>query len=234
MANLITAIAHNNLLAQITSELVKDEFDLLKSNISYSYRVITFAFLAVTTIAGAVGFTKIQSLKELKEGVNDLVEKTVAKEIAEKVNQRIEDVERIVKQEAIVSSTNIKYCLPMLDPDVKSLQEYKLLDNRGFNISPVENHERKSSFSQCDVVIMDFVNSQFSDDEEVINILKKIVAIIPGRSTIVIYIKRRVNELDNIFNNQDVYYTPANNILTLMGRAIDAAQIANAKKIKKL
>ncbi|VEP18152.1 conserved hypothetical protein [Hyella patelloides LEGE 07179] len=228
MSNLINAIAHSNFLASITSELVKDEFDLLKSNISYSYRIINFAFISVTAIAGFVGLTKILSFKELKRDVNDLIERTVTKEIAEKVNQRIEDVERIVKQEAIVSSTNVKYCLPMLNPDIRSLQEYKLLDNRGFNISPVENHERKSSFSNCDVVVMDFVNGQFSDDEEVISILKKIVAIIPERLTIVIYIKRRVNELDNIFNNQDVYYTPANNVLTLMGRAIDAAQINKA------
>ena len=229
MPNLINAIAHLNLLGDITPELVKDEFDLLKFMITISYSIISFAFIAVTSIAIYVGLNKIQTLKELKEGVNDLVEQAVSKEIAERVNKRIEDVERIVKQETIVSSTNIKYCLPMLNPDLESLQEYQLLNNRGFNISPVENYERKSSFSNCDVVIVDFVNAEFPD-EEVISILNKIVGLIPERSTIVIYIKRRVNQLDSIFSNEDVYYTPANNILTLMGRAIDAAQINKALK----
>ena len=227
MANLINAITQSNILAQITGDLIRDEFDLLKLMITISFSIVSFAFLSVTAIAGFVGFTKIQSLRELKEGVNDLVEKAVANEIAERINQRIDDVERIVRQEEIVSSTNVKYCLPMLDPDIKSLQEYQLLNNRGFDISPVENYERKSSFSNCDVVVMDFVNAEFPD-EEVISILNKIVTLIPERSTIVIYIKRRVNELDNVFDNQDVYYTPANNVLTLMGRAIDAAQINKA------
>ena len=57
--------------------------------ITVSYSIISFAFLPVTAITDFVGFTKIQSLKGLKEEVNDLVEKTVAKEITERVNKRI-------------------------------------------------------------------------------------------------------------------------------------------------
>ena len=107
MPDLIIAITNLNLLGDITPELVKDEFDLLKFMITISYSIISFAFLAVTAIASFVGFTKIQTLNELKEGVNDLVEQAVAKEIAERVNKRIEDVERIVKQEVIAQSANI-------------------------------------------------------------------------------------------------------------------------------
>lgn len=223
MLDLFTAIVQSNILAESASDLIKEEFGLLKFLITFSYKI-------VTAIAGFLGFTTWKNLKESRERINELVEKAVAKEIAERVNQRITEVERIVQKEAIVSSTEVKYCLPMLDPDIESLQEYQLLTNRGFKISSVENYERKSSFSNCDVVVMDFVNGQFSDNDEVISILEKVVVIIPEKSTIVIYIKCRVDRLDNTFTNQDVYYTPANNILTLMGRVIDAAQINKAFK----
>ena len=59
--------------------------------ITVSYSIISFAFLPVTAITNFVSFTKIQSLKGLKEEVNYLVEKTVAKEITERVNKRIEN-----------------------------------------------------------------------------------------------------------------------------------------------
>ena len=221
MTDLINAIAHSNIFAESASDLIREEFGLLKFLITFSYTVIT-------AIAAFLGFNTWKSLKESKEQISELVEQAVTKEIAERISQRIEDVERIVKQEAIVSTTKVKYCLPMLNPDIESLQEYQLLKNRGFNTAPAANYERKSSFSNCDVVVMDFVNGEFPEDEEVIDILTNVADIISERSTIVIYIKRRVDKLDNIFSDRDIYYTPANNVLTLMGRVIDAAQINKA------
>lgn len=221
MTDLINAIAHSNIFAESASDLIREEFGLLKFLITFSYTVIT-------AIAAFLGFNTWKSLKESKEQISELVEQAVTKEIAERISQRIEDVERIVKQEAIVSTTKVRYCLPMLNPDIESLQEYQLLKNRGFNIAPAANYERKSSFGNCDVVVMDYVNGEFPDDEEVIDVLTKVADKISKRSTIVIYIKRRVNKLDSIFSDRDIYYTPANNVLTLMGRVIDAAQINKA------
>lgn len=220
-------IVQSSLIAESANHLMSQELNLLMRQFTLFYSGIGILATFITILI-SVSYWK--TIKDAKEQIDSLVKKAVAEEISNRVNQRIEDVEKIIQKEAIVSQTVAKYCLPMLNPDVQLLEEYQLLKNRGFQISPVENYERRASYAKCHVLIMDFVNANFPDDQEVVNILKEVANNIPDKSTIVIYIKRRVAELDSIFSNQDVYYTPANNILTLMGRVIDAAQIANTTK----
>jgi hypothetical protein len=48
------------------------------------------------------------------------------------------------------------------------------------------------------------------------------------QSVLVIYIGRRVTAFDNLLSKTNIYYTLANNTVTLMARVVDSAHIAYA------
>lgn len=232
MLNLVTLIANNNLIAQTTtSDLISDELGLLKF-------LVIFSYTAITSIAGFLGLTTWRNIQDAKQQVNSLVEEAVIKEIAEILDTKKEDVKAIIETESIIKQTNVKYCLPHSNKDIKSIEEFKLLNNRKYQITSEKNYAAKTPFLECDVFILDFVNGDFKDNDkdknEILRIIETAAKNMLDKSTLVYFVKLRLDngKLYSIFEaeNINIYHTAANNALTLMGRVMDAAQITKASK----
>lgn len=76
-------------------------------------------------------------------------------------------------------------------------------------------------------MVLDFVNQDFTDDEASA-IVEQVADNFSPKSVLVIYIGRRVPAFDNLLKDKNIYYTPANNAVSLMGRVVDSAHMAYA------
>lgn len=240
MTDLINAIAHNNLLVQITSDLVKDEFDLLKFLIIVSYSI----FFGVL---GLSGFGIWKAFSEINETIMQIVDKKVVDEMSKLLEVKKEDVKAILETESIIKKTNVTYFLPHSnkEQDIDLLEEFKLLKKRRYKIMPRKDYGNKTPFLDCDVSVLDFINGVLvnigndrnasnadkkKNNEDILDVVKTVANNMQEKTTLVIYVEGRVNGLDEIFDNHSKYYTPANNLVSLMGRVMDAAQITEAAK----
>ena len=87
---------------------------------------------------------------------------------------------------------------------------------------------------QCDVLVLDFLTKDFSEDERA-RIISNIISIFnqsPVKFTLVIYVpfgnKRLSDELQKLLDDNNIFSTPANLPITLMGRVVDAAHMSYA------
>ncbi len=231
MPNLINAIVQSNLIVETISDSLKYEFTILTT-------VITLSFATITAMAAYFGWNNkkatTEAIEDSKKKIANLLDEAINKQIKDSINPKIQDIEKIVKQEAVIREVKVKYCLPFANRKIENLEEFRLLENRGFYIKAEKSYSIQSKLEDCDVFVLDFVNGEYQDNEDdknkILDIINKAANSIPKKSAFIFYVKVHLShaKLNSIFQDIDVYYTPANNVLTLMGRVIDAAQINKA------
>jgi hypothetical protein len=168
-----------------------------------------------------------QEVNSILPRLKEEIKQEVNRGVSETVNRRIEEVQRTLDREKVVSSTKIDYLLPLENQPTRVPQECNLLERRGFGEVRFRHNLQQHNAQLYDVVVIDFVNSDFTD-EEVSNIVEEVTTNWSSQSALAIYIGRRVEALDDLLRDKQIYFTPANNAVTLMGRVVDAAQMAYA------
>lgn len=171
-----------------------------------------------------VSVTITQEVNRILPALKEDIKQEVNRGISETVNRRIEDIERAIDREGIIGSTSINYLLRGNSAEPK---EFNFLKGRGFQDVRFCQEIQQIS-ARYNVLVLDFVNQEFTTEQKEEMIAQ--INFLP-QSALVIYhpfqppIPLTIFE---ILNQKQVHYTPANNSVALIGRVVDAAQMAYA------
>lgn len=228
-----------------------NSFDAFLKSLNF-YLVVIVAIVGIVGAVAAYLFGKtLQETKNIadqiaKTEVNRVVSAAITKEVnrrfpkleedikqdvnrsvSQTLDRRIEDVTRAIEREGVIGSTQIAYFVPNNRSKPK---EFNFLKNRGFKeVSFCQ--EIQQIGSQYDVLVLDFFTQEFTNEEKQEIVTQ--IRFLP-KSALVIYHSFRPpipQKVFDILDLQQVYYTPANNPVALIGRVVDAAQMAYALRM---
>jgi hypothetical protein len=219
------------------------DINLLARQFDFFFRAVGLIFTAIAILLTLIGLltaifvivTSWQNKKTLKEAKAD-IEKSVKRQvnnyIATTIEKRVESLERTLEKEEVIGSTIVKYVVSIEQNNGRKAEEVKLLEQRGFKDVFVRFYPLQRDRKQYDVLVLDFVNKSFTNNEEkekeVLDIVKQASENMLPQTALVVYVAGRIEGLDDVLKKKQVYFTPANNAITLMGRVVDAAQMAYA------
>lgn len=217
----------NKQLTESQVQLFQTTTAQMTASYDYFVNMINTQFTIVTVLTAIIALVAGGTLWEIRKKIKDLVEQQVAKSIAEQINKSRQIVERSLEREEVIDRTIVDYILPTDAPVTEATKECQILRKRGFQEVRFCSRLQELAPQTHKIVILDFVNENFQN-EDIIRIVEEVSNILSNKSVLVIYINRRVDGLDNFFTDKQIYYTPANNAITLIGRVVDAAQTAYA------
>lgn len=219
------------------------DINLLAKQFDFFFRAVGVIFTGIAILLTIIGLltsifvivTSFQNKKTLKDAIAE-IDKSVKRQvniyIVKSIEKRIESLERTVEKEEVIGSTIIKYVESINRNNRETLAEVKLLKQRGFKDIFVNSYPLKRDRKMYDVLVIDFFNRSFASpeekEEEVVNIVEQVIDNLLPQTALVVYVSSYIKGLDNVIKNKQVYFTPANNPVSLIGRVVDAAQMAYA------
>ena len=219
------------------------DINLLAKQFDFFFRAVGVTFTGIAILLTIIGLltsifvivTSFQNKKSLKDAIAEIdksVKRQVNTYIVKSIEKRIESLERTVEKEEVIGSTIIKYIESINHNKRETLAEIKLLKQRGFKDVLVDSYPLKRDSKMYDVLVIDFFNRNFASPEEkeqeVVNIVEQVIDNLLPQSALVVYVSGYIKGLDNVIKNKQVYFTPANNPVSLIGRVVDSAQMAYA------
>jgi hypothetical protein len=223
-------------------EILKGQIELLKLSLdsatqsskqmadAFSRYVTTiqagFAFITLIVLIGTFFFGK--TLSETKQTISSTIDSEVKRELNKQleatINTRIRYLEQVVNREEVVGTVSVEYLLP---GGTKTPEEYRNLDARGFNISPLQ-FDLDKIFFKSDIFVLDLTNCEHSksDKENLIRTIGEQIKNKPSKPIFVIYVPGRWDVIDQL--PQHVYYLPVNGKVALMGAVVNAAHTTYA------
>ena len=219
------------------------DINLLAKQFDFFFRAVGVTFTGITILLTIIGLltsiivivTSFQNKKSLKDAIAEIdksVKRQVNTYIVKSIEKRIESLERTIEKEEVIGSTIIKYVESINRDNRETPAEVKLLKQRGFKDVFIDSYPLKRDRRMYDVLVVDFCNRSFVSKEEkekeVVNIVEQVIENLLPQTALVIYVNGRIEGLDNVIKDKKIYFTPANNAITLMGRVVDAAQMAYA------
>ena len=224
------------------------DINLLAKQFDFFFRAVGVTFTAIAILLTLIGLltsifvivTSLQNkktLKDAKEEIDKSVKRQLQSYIVKSIEQRIESLERTFEKEEVIGSTIIKYVESIENSNEEKAEEVNLLKQRGFKDVFVQSYPLKRDRKMYDVLVIDFFNRIFKDNEEkekeVVNIVEHVIDNLLPQTALVVYVSGYIKGLDNVIKNKQVYFTPANNPVSLIGRVVDAAQMAYALQNSK-
>lgn len=191
------------------------------------------------TVRQRVEMTVADSIQNQQAAIETEVQRRVQREVGLVVRSRIDRLEDVLKREAILSTIQVDYILPIAEPlawpqNLGFL--LKVLESRGFRALP----QFMPAFQQAasaqavpmltgDVVVLDLENAHV-EAEQRDSIIRWVAQKVPlQRATLVVYTTgrhRAINDLPAAGH----YCVGANSPLSLVGHAVNAAYIADVVK----
>jgi hypothetical protein len=212
-------------------EFLKDANTHLTDSFNAFISTINTAFVLVGILLGVLGlvgtFLYGKTLSDVKQSAGALVTQEVNRIVSQTIKERVDYLERVLEREEVIGWITIDYLLLTNRRPDNLPEECKLLQNRGFQAVKFRHSLSQSARQARDIVVLDFVNHDFTDDEAS-TIAEQVMNNFSPQSVLVIYVGRRVPAFDNLLNGKNIYYTLANNTVTLMARVVDSAHIAYA------
>ncbi len=231
-------------------ELLKSQLEFLKATngqlgesfnrfvAAMQFTLGVFAFLGVF-----LSFVVGKNLDDAKKVASQLINREVENKIADLVQYEVENVKRSLQRERVIGSTVVDYYLPSDDNEP---HDYKLLQQRGFKDVRFYNRQKIPKQPIGDVFVLDLINLNLFSGQEFARLSKEdaenkreekvkiqIDSILPWmkRTTVlVIYVKGRFREIDNLATRVDYYYVAVNAPISLMGIVADSAYVAYGEK----
>lgn len=220
--------------APTTTDLIqmfRDSHAQLTTTFNVFVGLISAILAVVGTLLAITGFRNRQeiqqTLKEAKLQIAEQVRSEVDRQIAEKIDEEIGYIKRIAGREAVIGRTQVHYVYVTDDLDF-TLPEYTQLEARGFQVNPF-HYRRDRRWPPSHVFVIDLVTPNPSNEQKealVADIAQQFLAQPRPPATLVFYVKGIVNAIDAL--PKELNYNIANMRGTLLGRVIDAAQIAHA------
>ncbi len=216
-------------------EFLKDANTQLTESFNAFISTINTAFVLIGILLGVLGlvgtFLYGKTLSDVKQSAGSLVTQEVNRIVSKTIKERVDYFERVLEREEVIGRVTVDYLLPIEHRPDKSPEECQLLQNRGFQEVKARWFVDQRDRRLWDILVLDFVNHDFTDDDVSAKV-KEVADNFSPKSVLVIYIGRRVPALDNLSKNKKIYYTLANNAVSLMGRVVDSAHMAYALRGK--
>lgn len=227
--SLTTLNEHVNFLQSANSELtssyrvLNQSFSAFTSTINIILGITVAAFTAIAGLAGFFGFQTI------KASVDSLVQREVKKELSQRLDERLEYLERIAGREGLLDQAVISYYLP--DHDATRLPEFSALSKRFKRVKYAS--KIKEALSESDIIVLDVDNSSIPVPER-----KKEVAdiAIKAKSWVVLVIYTSDNRSplvshlrsDSLPKAEKIEHAAANTKVTLIGQVENSVYVSDA------
>lgn len=229
------------------------EFDLLKGQIEYlnsaneavtsSYRALSQSFSSftatvniifviavalITVITGVLTFLGFQSIKS---SIDAIVQRELGKAIAQRIEGRVEYLERAAGRESILDRVEISYYLPQ--GISSNPAEFLAVSNRFKNVTFAS--KLSDNVFNSNIVVLDIENSRLTETQG-IEEAKKIARKAKKWVVLVVYTSNNKSPIvdhlrsSDLPENEKIDYVPANTKVTLMSCIENAAYVSDALK----
>jgi hypothetical protein len=228
-------------------ELLKSQLEFLKATngqLGESFNrfvaAMQFTLVAFAFLGGFIAYAVGKNLNDAKELARGLINQEVENKITYLVQSEIESVKRSLQRERVIGSTVVDYYLP--SNDTTEPDDCKLLRTRGFDKVKYWNQQQKPRKPVGDVFVLDLINSKLLEGQEFAGLskddaenkreakVKEQIDIVLNwlniNTVLVIYVKGRFREIDNLASRVDYYYIPVNAPISLLGIVADSAYVA--------
>jgi hypothetical protein len=218
----------------------------------------TFMLIFISAIVAILG----GSLWTSKDNALKILDGQLEKIIAQKVDDRTDVLKTLIEKEGVIGKTNIHYlligdyqkpteCQLFIDRQFKEVEFFTNIQDCKNSLNDLSNK------NEYNVIVIDFLNQEFVSEEknlkklseeqkriiqqgreEIINLIIKIINKSSLKLVLVIYVPSPPRQglhppIFQLLDENEIYYTPANNPVSLIGRVVDAAQMAYALQHRK-
>jgi BMFP domain-containing protein YqiC len=210
-------------------EFLQDANSRMATSFSQFVTLINAVVVVVGVFLGILGF---RTRQEIKQSLDEMVRAEVNKQIASTVQAQVEDLDRIVRREALVGQTQVDYLLPTATANDLTA-EYQLLKARGFQMAwlPYDPDRRLAA---SHVLVLDLINPNLSEERQealITEVGRKISHLSPQPPVLVIYVRGRRQAVDAF--PKEMVYIPANSRGTMIGAVTDAATLMSIQGTKE-
>ena len=202
------------------------------------FTLVVFAFLG-----GFLAYVFGKNLEDAKKVASQVIRQEIDNRVADLVKTEVENVNRTLQRERVIGSTVVDYYLPSNDAEPN---DCKLLRQRGFKQIRFGNQKKQPKKPFADVVVLDLINCNLLSgqdfnglsteeadnkrEEKVKAQIDLVLNWLDKETVLVIYVKGRFKEIDNLATRFDYYYASANTPVTLMGIVADSAYVAYGER----
>lgn len=231
-------------------ELLKSQLEFLKATngqLSESFNkfvgAMQFTLVVFAFLGGFLAYVFGKNLDDAKKIASQVIRQEIDNKVADLVKSEVATVTRTLQRERVIASTVVDYYLPSNDLETN---DCKLLQKRGFQKVRFWNQRRQPKNPIGDVFILDLINSNLLSGQEFAGLsdtdatnkreekVKEQVDLVLNwlekATVLVIYVKGRYREIDNLATRVDYYYVSANAPVSLMGIVTDSAYVAHGEK----
>jgi len=231
-------------------ELLKSQLAFLKdtnAQLGESFNkfvgVMQFVLVVFAFLGGVLAYVFGKNLEDAKKLASQAIRKEVEHMVSDLVQFEVENVKRTLQRERVIGTTTVDYYLPSDDLEPN---DCKLLRQRGFHKVRFWNLNTQPKKPMGDVLVLDLINSnllsgpelaKLSDadatnkrEEKVKAQIDLVTNWLEKTTVLVIYVKGRFKEIDNLATRVNNYYASANAPITLMGIVADSAYVACGEK----
>jgi hypothetical protein len=223
-------------------ELLKSQLEFLKGtnaqlgeNFNRFVAAMQFTLVVFAFLGGFLAYAVGKNLDDAKKLASQLINREVENKISDLVHSEVESVKRSVQRERVIGSTIVDYYLP--SDDANEPDDCVLLRTRGFEKVRYWNQVKKPKQPVGDIFVLDLINSKLFDglsgkdaedkrEEKVKEQIDVVLNWLNQNTVLVIYVKGRYREIDNLAIRVDYYYIPVNAPISLIGIVADSAYVA--------
>ncbi|KAF3889089.1 MULTISPECIES: hypothetical protein [Nostocales] len=233
-------------------ELLKSQLEFLKATngqLGESFnRFVTamqLVLIAFTFLGGFLAYAVGKNLDEAKKLASQLINREVENKITDLVQSEVESVKRSLQRERVIGSTIVDYYSP--SDDAMEPEDCKLLRTRGFDKVEYWHQRKKPKKPVGDIFVLDLINSKLLEGQEFVGLSKDdadnkleakvkeqidlVLNWLDKNTVLVIYVKGRFREIDNLSTRVNYYYIPVNSPISLLGIVADSAYVAYGKRV---
>ena len=205
---------------------LSQSFGTFTNTVNIIFSVASVLVVIITSVSGFLGF------RSLRESVDSVIQNELNKAISQRLESRIDYLERVAGKESVLDDVEIVYYLPKAK--IPEPPEFIALSNRFKRVSISNNLNGK--LFKSNVVVLDVNNSSLSESdciEETKNIAERAESWV----VLVVYTSNNqspiINHLrsSNLPKEESIEYVPANTKVTLISSVANAAYISNALEI---
>ncbi|GAX45315.1 hypothetical protein NIES4075_63360 [Tolypothrix sp. NIES-4075] len=225
-------------------EFLKSTNIQLNENFNRFVAAMQFVLVVFAFLGGLLAYVVGKNLDDAKKVASQLINREVENKITDLVQSEVESVKRSLQRERVIGSTIVDYYLPSNDTTEPS--DCKLLRTRGFEKVRYWNQKRKPKKPVGDIFVLDLINSKLLEGQDFVGLSKEdaenkredkvkeqidlALDWLDKNTVLVIYVKGRYREIDNLAARVDYYYIPVNAPISLLGIVADSAYVAYGQK----
>lgn len=225
-------------------EFLKSTNIQLNENFNRFVAAMQFVLVVFAFLGGVLAYVVGKNLDDAKKVASQLINREVENKITDLVQSEVESVKRSLQRERVIGSTIVDYYLP--SNDTTEPDDCKLLRTRGFAKVRFCHQKRKPKKPVGDIFVLDLINSKLLEGQDFVGLSKEdaenkredkvkeqidlALDWLDKNTVLVIYVKGRYREIDNLAARVDYYYIPVNAPISLLGIVADSAYVAYGEK----